>query len=65
MIQAIRSFLDERWQRLRPGAARLVDGIVLGADRDPEAHVTMVFLDGTGSPGAVAKVSREFGLVLA
>jgi len=61
VIQAIRSFLDERWQRLRPGAARLVDGIVLGADRDPEAHVTMVFLDGTGSPGAVAKVSREFG----
>ena len=61
MIGAVRSFLQERWTELRPGVPPLVDGIVLGADRDPEAHVTMVFLDGAGSPGAVAKVPRGTG----
>src|SRR5207253_5512896 len=35
--------------------------IVLGADRDAGAHVTMVFLEQTGSPGAVAKVPRDPG----
>ncbi len=58
MIGAIRSSLDERWPDLRPSSPPLVDGILVGADRDPGAHITVVFLDATGSPGAVAKFPR-------
>ena len=59
MIDLIRSFLAERWGELRPGAARPVAGIVIGADRDPAAKVTILFLDASGQPSAVAKVARQ------
>jgi aminoglycoside phosphotransferase (APT) family kinase protein len=51
--------MGERWAELCPGAAPPAEGIVIGADRDPEAHVTMLFLDALGQPCAVAKAARQ------
>jgi aminoglycoside phosphotransferase (APT) family kinase protein len=59
MIGTIQSFLDEQWAELRPGAPPPAAGIVIGSDRDPAANITMLFLDGSGRPAAVAKVARQ------
>ena len=59
MMDAIRSFLNERRGELWPGRPPLEGAIVAGADRDPGAKVTFIYFDGDGDPTAVAKVARR------
>jgi aminoglycoside phosphotransferase (APT) family kinase protein len=59
MMDAIRSYLNERRGEFWPGRSPLDGAIVAGADRDPGAKVTFIFFDGDGDPSAVAKVARR------
>jgi aminoglycoside phosphotransferase (APT) family kinase protein len=59
MMDAIRSYLNERRGEIWPGRSPLRGAIVAGADRDPGAKVTYIFFDDDGDPSAVAKVARR------